>query len=325
MHAHLYRMAKDTPLQIEIIDEIGGWGYTFKDLYATAKDFRGDNIRVVINSFGGSVLEGLLIFNYLKGHKARVETHIPAYAMSMGTIIAAAGDYVTMADNGYFMIHNPWAIQWGDHRDMEHMGQLMLQMKQDLASIYVGRTGKTMEEITALMDAETWLTPQQALDMGFIDEITHGAKFEASFDPKIFAQFTNVPADVLAQKTDMNTGNQTDEKKSLLAKLAEFLAISTTPAAEPEITVEALQAKVDELQGHIAPLAAQVQSLTDALATLTTERDTLAARVSELEAEPAAADTAGRNDGDPGTPEVKSYHRNPIFIEAKKRYGQNNA
>lgn len=321
MRAHLYRMAENTSLQIEIIDDIGGWGYTFKDLYNTAKDFQGDNIRVVINSFGGSVLEGLLIFNYLKGHKARVETHIPAYAMSMGTIIAAAGDYVTMADNGYFMIHNPWNLSIGDHRDMEHMGQLLFQMKQDLASIYVARTGKSMDEITAMMDAETWLTPKQALEMGFIDEITQGAKFEALFDPKVFAQFTNVPADVLGQKPDMNNSNPTNEKKDLIAKLAEFLGIGGAQDAAPVIPVEALQAQVADLQSQIAAQSALQQDHDNTIQALTAERDTLAARVAEMESEPAAEDTGGRNDGDPGTPVVKSYHKNPIFIEAKKRAG----
>lgn len=307
-------------LQIEILDNIGGWGYSFKDLYGTAKGFKGDNIRVVVNSFGGSVLEGLLIYNYLKGHKARVETHIPGYAMSMGTVIAAAGDHVTMARNGYFMIHNPWGVGVGDHKDMTDMSNLLLTMTNDLASIYVAKTGMPKEKILDMMAAETWLTAEEALEYGFINEITEGARFEASVDPQIFAQFNNVPADVLGNKPDMNQGNTKDTERSLLAKFAEFLGIKdAAPAAEPDaeatIDVQALQAQAADLMTFKADAEASIQALT-------AERDTLQARVAELEAEPAADDTEGRNDGDPaGSTEVRSYMKNPVFLKARKLAG----
>lgn len=307
-------------LQIEILDNIGGWGYSFKDLYGTAKGFKGDNIRVVVNSFGGSVLEGLLIYNYLKGHKARVETHIPGYAMSMGTVIAAAGDHVTMARNGYFMIHNPWGVGVGDHKDMTDMSNLLLTMTNDLASIYVAKTGMPKEKILDMMAAETWLTAEEALEYGFINEITEGARFKASVDPQIFAQFNNVPADVLGNKPDMNQGNTKDTERSLLAKFAEFLGIKdAAPAAEPDaeatIDVQALQAQAADLMTFKADAEASIQALT-------AERDTLQARVAELEAEPAADDTEGRNDGDPaGSTEVRSYMKNPVFLKARKLAG----
>lgn len=316
-------MAENTSLQIEILDNIGGWGYSFRDLYGTAKGYSGDNIRVVVNSFGGSVLEGLLIYNYLKGHKAKVETHIPGYAMSMGTVIAAAGDHVTMARNGYFMIHNPWGVGMGDHKDMTDMGDLLLTMTKDLASIYVAKTGLSQEKIMEMMAAETWLTAEEALALGFINEITEGAKFEASADPQLFAQFTNVPASVLGNNSDMNTGKPSDTEKNLLAKFADFLGLSgTTP---PATTPDPQAVMVTEMQGlrdQLAGLTAQVADAEASVQAITTERDTLAARVTELEAEAAADDTGGRNDGDPATPaEVKSYHMNPIFLEAKKRAG----
>lgn len=311
----------DKALQIDILDNIGGWGYSFRDLYAAAKGFKGDKIRVVVNSFGGSVLEGLLIHNYLKGHKAQVETHIPGYAMSMGTIIAAAGDHVTMADTGYYMIHNPWAMEVGDHRDMESMGQLLLQMKQDLAAIYVKRTGLAVDKIVEMMDAETWLTAQQALDLGFVDELTTGARFEASVPEDILSQFQNVPAQLAKPDTRMN-----DEKSTLWAKLGELLGIGH--AAAPEKPAD-LSGQVADLQAQVAALTADLaeaqNSLADAdasVAALTAERDALQARVVELEHEPADTHTEGRNDGDPAEQATaKSYHLNPLYLEARRRAG----
>lgn len=318
-------MANNT-LQIEILDDIGGWyGYTFKDLYQAARGFKGDSIRVVINSFGGSVLEGLLIFNYLKGHKARVETHIPGYAMSMGTVIAAAGDYVTMADTGYFMIHNPWGVEMGDHENMADMSQLLLQMTNDLADIYVARTGLDKQEILDMMKAETWLTPQEALEMGFVDELTVGAKFEASLDPKILAQFENVPEALRPPQPD----NPMNKPETILDKIKDLLGMNAEPAdaapAEPAIadaTAEDLADLRNQVNTHLQMLDTVTERLVAAEAANAAHDDIIAAllaRIDELESQPAGGTSTVRADGDPPAPDKpRSYQQNPIYLQARK-------
>lgn len=216
-------MADQDILNIEILDDIGGWGFTFNQLYDQAKGFEGNKIRVPVNSFGGSALEGLLIYNYLKGSGKEIETHIPTYAMSAGTIIAAAGDHVSMSNHGYYMIHNPWSVSMGDSNDMKATAEILSKIENDLVSIYVKKTGIDADEIREMMKNETWLTSEEALEMGFVDELTEGAKIEASFDPKQFEGLTNVPQDIQnlfeSPKKEETEKPQTNSFLSALAQI----------------------------------------------------------------------------------------------------------
>ena len=216
-------MANQDTLNIEILDDIGGWGFTFNQLYNQAKGFEGDKIRVPVNSFGGSALEGLLIYNYLKGSGKEIETHIPTYAMSAGTIIAAAGDHVSMSNHGYYMIHNPWSVSMGDSNDMKATAEILSKIENDLVSIYVKKTGIDADEIREMMKNETWLTSEEALEKGFVDELTEGAKIEASFDPKQFEGLTNVPQDIQnlfeSPKKEETEKPQTNSFLSALAQI----------------------------------------------------------------------------------------------------------
>ena len=166
---------------------------TFNELREQARGFEGDKIRVPVNSYGGSVLEALAIYNFLIGHNAEVETHIPTFAMSAGTVIAAAGDTVTMADNGFYMIHNPWTVTVGDKAEHDKSEKLLGQMTSMIADIYKRKTGLKKAEILNMMNEETWLTAKEAKKMGFVDQLTKGAKFEASFNPEDLEDLRNIP------------------------------------------------------------------------------------------------------------------------------------
>jgi ATP-dependent protease ClpP protease subunit len=210
-------------LNIEILDDIGGWGFTFAELYNQAKGFTGSKIRVPVNSFGGQVFEALLIYNYLKGSGKEIETHIPTYAMSAGTVIASAGEKVTMSTNGYYMIHNPYTVSFGDAEDMKSAANLLDKMTNDLISIYVAKTGLEADEIREMMNNETWLTSEEALEKGFVDELTEGAKIEANFDPKQFETFSNVPEDIQNLfETPTATETEKPPTNSFLSALAQI-------------------------------------------------------------------------------------------------------
>ena len=180
-------------LQIKITDEIGGWGFGFSDLTDQLAGFNGEEIKVPINSYGGSVLDGIAIYNTLLGRKENVETHIIGYAMSMGTVIACSGDVCSMPENGYYMIHNPLKLAIGDHREMEHSAKILSMMKEDIAQIYKRKTGLSLTKIKSMMDAETWLSAKEAKKLGFVDTLTKGAQFEASYKPVDFDKYVNIP------------------------------------------------------------------------------------------------------------------------------------
>lgn len=186
-------------LNVELIENIYGWGFNFSSLNHQLKDFSGELIYVPINSNGGDVLEGWAMFNLLTGHKAKVKTHIAGNALSMGTVLAMAGDVVTMAENGYFMIHNPTTWADGDHRLMEGQADVLKTMTEDIANAYVNKTGLPLNQILDMMGKETWLNGKQALEMGFVDELTKGAKLVASYNPSIYKNCKNTPTDIMAK------------------------------------------------------------------------------------------------------------------------------
>jgi len=243
-------MANQDTLNIEILDDIGGWGFTFNQLYNQAKGFKGDKIRVPVNSFGGSALEGLLIYNYLKGSGKQIETHIPTYAMSAGTIIAAAGDHVSMSNHGYYMIHNPWSVSMGDSKDMQATAEILSKIENDLVSIYFKKTGIDKEEIREMMNAETWLTSEEALEMGFVDELTEGAKIEASFDPKQFETFANVPAEIqsLFEAPAQEETPQPPQTNSFLSSLAQIFNKQPQVDLSEYVSKSEHEAKIAEMQ-----------------------------------------------------------------------------
>ena len=197
------------PLVIDIFDTIGadffGEGVTAKSVaMALASDPEADSITVRIDSPGGSVFEGHAIFNLLRGADAPVNVEIIGLAASMASIIALAGDTVSMADNALYMVHNPFGMAVGDADEMRSTADLLDKVKSTLVNIYAKRSGKTKGQVSKLMNAETWLTAKEAKAEGFIDTVadSFGDKKEASAEAKgrIFAtlsQFINPPAQLL--------------------------------------------------------------------------------------------------------------------------------
>jgi len=163
-----------------IYDEIGGFGVSaqsFIDELDSLGEIEQINLR--INSPGGSIIEGNVIYNVLKRHGAKVVTHIDGIAASMASVIAMAGDEIRMAANAFLMIHNPWTVSVGDSDQLRKDADLMDKMKLNIVNAY-GRSGYSGEELVQLMDAETWLTAEEALAAEFIDEIEGGIAAAAS-------------------------------------------------------------------------------------------------------------------------------------------------
>ena len=173
--------AKANTADIYIYDEIGYWGITAADF---AKDLKaqGDvtEIHLHINSPGGSVYDGTAIYNLLKNHKAHVTVHIDGLAASMGSVIAMAGDTIIMPENALMMIHNPWGGAIGDAEEMRKMADLLDKIKASLMTVYTSRTGLSEEEVSAIMDAETWYTGTEAQAAGFADTLTPSMDLAAS-------------------------------------------------------------------------------------------------------------------------------------------------
>lgn len=181
--------------EIAIYEEIGGdffGGLTakmFKEQFDSLKAGPGDEILVRINSPGGSVWDGLPMYNLLRESKAKKIVQIDGIALSCAAVIAMAGDEVRMAANGMIMIHNAWSVSMGDHRQMRKDADMIEKTNDSLRPIFSGKTGKRVSTIATLMDAETWLNAEEAKAEGFVDTITDNMKHaKAKFDMMAFAK-----------------------------------------------------------------------------------------------------------------------------------------
>lgn len=171
--------------EILIYDEIGYWDINAKDLARDLKDIGNvSNIDVRINSPGGSVFDGTAIYNLLKNHNAEVTVYIDGLAASIASVIAMAGDKIVMAENALMMIHNPWSGVWGEADDMRKEAEVLDKIKDSIIATYVSRTGKTADELSAMMDEETWLDATEAVELGFADETTEPRLEAAKFNPE---------------------------------------------------------------------------------------------------------------------------------------------
>lgn len=186
--------ASEKTAEITIYEEIGeGWygGITAKDFVKQLAALgEVDTINVHINSPGGDVFDGLAMHNALVNHPATVNVHIDGLAASIASIIAMAGDTITIADNAMLMIHNPWSVAIGEAKDMRKMADTLDQIRGTLVGTYAKQTGMSEKDIIALLDAETWLDATQAKEKGFVDAIGEGKKAKASFD---LSHFKNAP------------------------------------------------------------------------------------------------------------------------------------
>ncbi len=156
--------------ELRIFGEIG-WEVTSRDLVEKL-DAMGDiDLDVRVNSVGGSVIEGMHIYNRLRLHKGAVEVTIEGIAASMATVISCAGKTVRMMDAGWYMVHDPSGMSWGTADDMRKAAEVLDKMRDTIVDVYVARTGKDRAAIEQMMDDETWMNPAEAKEHGFIDEV----------------------------------------------------------------------------------------------------------------------------------------------------------
>jgi ATP-dependent Clp endopeptidase proteolytic subunit ClpP len=173
----------DTTAQIDIYDEIDWyWG-------VSAIDFRNElkalpdsvsQIDLHINSPGGDVYEAIAIMNCLRQYDATVVTTVDGLAASSaGFIAVGASDELIIAENAEIMAHLPWAITIGDAADMRKMADDLDRISKNIASIFVGRAGGTLDEWMAILTDETWWSAEEAVSAGIADSVLKAPKRDA--------------------------------------------------------------------------------------------------------------------------------------------------
>lgn len=186
-----------------IVPDDDQWIYDWFEITATSpqtvrdalKNAAGDDVVVVINSNGGDVQAGQEMYTALRSYEGNVTIRVYSLAASAASVVAMAGTS-EISPVAQLMIHNVSCKAVGDHRDMEHTAQVLVNANEALAAAYVAKTGKSKEDILALMAEETWFTAEQAVQEGFIDRIMF-AETQAGSQPLRLA--ASYGADLLPQ------------------------------------------------------------------------------------------------------------------------------
>lgn len=154
-------------------DFIDSWFGTGKDVTEafTLKDALAQidtpELTVRINSYGGSVSEGLAIYNLLSDFKGHLRTVVDGFACSAASVIFMAGKERIVPESGLLMIHNAWSRAEGDSNAMKKAAEDLEKQTQPSVNIYVSKTGLTEEKVKEMMDHETWITSKEAFELGF--------------------------------------------------------------------------------------------------------------------------------------------------------------
>ena len=199
-----------------------------------------DSLTVRINSYGGSVTDGLAIYNALKRHKAHVTIAVDGVALSIASLIAMAGDEIEMAENAMLMIHAPWGGVMGNSAEMREYADVLDKMAAAMATSYAARSGKSVEDVLALLTdgADHWYTAAEAVAEGWATTITPALAIAASAQdiaqPGFWAARKQSKAQ--AEETPVAVAAINPEKENTMQE-------NTTPAAA--IDESAILAKIN--------------------------------------------------------------------------------
>lgn len=166
---------RDDEAEIHIYDEIGMWGVAASDFIRDLAAIKAPRMSLRINSPGGDVFDGIAIFNAVQRHKAEVTVYVDGIAASAASFIAMAGDRVLMSPHSQMMIHEASGLVMGPAEDMRKMADVLDKSSENIAAIYAGKAGGTVEEWRQRMKDETWLSDREAVALGLADAIAGDA------------------------------------------------------------------------------------------------------------------------------------------------------
>lgn len=226
------------------------------DLFREELKQHAGDLTVVINSPGGDVFAGLAIYNALVNHNGNVTVRVDGLAASIASVIAMAGDKIIMSPGSMIMIHRPSVYAAGTVDDMEKAKDVLLKIEEGITPIYAKRTGLSDEKITELLEAETWMLADKAVELGFADEVSEAPEKQKQDEGVQNAIGMNFAFSMSAVK-------QADAKpmQSLVEQIKAKAEAEAAKAAEPaEETTTESETKTDEAA---APEAAPEAEPTD--------------------------------------------------------------
>lgn len=217
---------------IYIYGDIVSWPWLESDVssHNLAKEIEGlevDQINVYINSYGGEVAEGLAIYNALRRHKAKVRTVCDGFACSAASVVFMAGDERVMSNASLLMIHNAWLLTWGDMNQLRKDADDLETINAAAIQAYMNHISISEDELKAMLDAETWISAADALEMGFATAVVNPATTDKA--AASLRQRQQIRDAILNRQSQPGT----QDMEALAKRLAEMMQ-SVEPAPEQE-------------------------------------------------------------------------------------------
>lgn len=217
----------DGPVELLIYGDIAAKSWweddtTPKKFADTLQSCSGRDLVIRINSGGGDVFAAQAIYNLLRTYDGAKTVRIDGLAASAATVVACAGDSVIMPDNALFMIHNPACLLWDyyDAQDLAGMVERLETVKQTIVNVYLKRVGNALseEEIRQMMDAETWMTADEAQNYGFVDQLDDEASVTNSLrDGTLFVN--SIPCNLSRFRNQKGIQKVLNQKKEGVTKV----------------------------------------------------------------------------------------------------------
>ncbi len=251
-----------------------GWSLDAPSVDGAMEEAEADYDKVVIEVHGpgGSVFDGWAIYNRILGSPMATVTKCTGVAASMHSVVMMAGKEIVMCESSIMMIHEPWTFTYGNAHELRKEAATLEKVTKVLSKSYEKRTGLGKEEIAAMLKEETWLTPDEALQKGFIQRIDEGgdiaapAKFGAMGKRELVAYARETMPENIADavnnpKPSPGKGQPVNINKNImdLKILAALVGLSAT-------------ATMDEVQAKIASLVSQNTALTGTITALKEEQ-----------------------------------------------------
>lgn len=268
----LYGICTSSDFPVPDFDDASG--YSGSDVVAALAENGAGDVTIKINSAGGDALEGLAIHSILSLHPGQVTIEVEGVAASAASLIAMAGDEIIMRAGSLMMIHDPSGVTFGTRKDHEKTQGTLSKLANQMAELYVARSGKPIGEVLQKMEDETWFTAEEAVEEGFADTAdATRARVAPAFD---YSAYSQAPQRLVAlatrkqwkaksmktpkkapAKPDQKVEPDTDENETEMGARFDELAEALEAAI---VRIDELEARLEEIDGSEEEQAAQAYS-----------------------------------------------------------------
>ena len=220
---------KSEGIEVVLSGEVGTWDVSARKIADAIEDRTSAPLVIKINSVGGDVFEGFAIYNAIKNHQGPTTAIVEGLAASAGSLIAISADMCIVRPASLMMLHNPHTVAAGESKDLRQSAEVLDKVRDIMVQRYKNKTGQSEESLIEMLDAETWLTPEEAVELGFADKVDYSEEqvggLHSSLITKITAMFKTksqiVEALTSDEIKDLALGLDVSAKLELVKALAD--------------------------------------------------------------------------------------------------------